>query len=677
MTRLILTVLALAASTAAARDFFVSPNGKDDASGKADAPFASVDRARRAARDLRMAEPDRKEPVVVTLRGGGHTLAATVSFGPEDSNTSYVAADGEAPVISGGVRLGRPTVKDGRWTWELPDVRAGGWNFVQLFINGERRYRPRLPKDSYFAIADRLEPSPKFAGKGFDRIKFHPGDVKASWANLRDVELLGFHQWGMTRFRIDAVDEQQNIVNFTGATRSTQPWTSLPKGRRYLVENVKEALSEPGEWYLDRPAGLLTYIPKPGEDPATADVIAPRVEQFLKITGDVPNKRWVTNLNFRGLTFAHANWVTPPEGNSYPQAEVNVPASIIADGLRDSSFENCTVRNTGNYAIDLAAGCKNVRIEGCTLTDLGAGGIKIGILKNEPDDDKRTSHNAVRNNLIASGGRLHPAAIGVFIGQSPHNVIDHNTITDLYYTGVSIGWVWGYAKSDAHSNVISHNHIHNLGQARLSDMGGIYTLGYHKGTVLHHNLIHDVDAFDYGGWGIYYDEGTTEIVAEHNVIYNTKTGGFHQHYGKDNVFRNNVIAFSRMDQVQRTRPEAHVSFTFERNIVYFRQGKLLGSNWKDDKFKIDRNLYWREGGQPFDLAGNTLEKWRARGHDVNSIVADPQFVDPAKFDFRLKPGGPAEKIGFQPIDLAGVGAKLNADLKPAPPAFPKPSLEKK
>jgi hypothetical protein len=205
----------------------------------------------------------------------------------------------------------------------------------------------------------------------------------------------------------------------------------------------------------------------------------------------------------------------------------------------------------------------------------------------------------------------------------------------------------------------------------LSDMGGIYTLGLAPGSILHHNLIHDVHAFDYGGWGVYFDEGTTGMVAEDNIIYDVKTGGFHQHYGRDNIVRNNIFAFSKQYQLQRSRQEPHRSFTFERNIVYWNSGTLLGSQWGDDKFEMDRNIYWRADGKPIEFAGQPLEKWQAKGMDKNSFIADPLFEDAAKAKFKLKRGSPAEKIKFEPIDLTGVGPK---DIEPpkdsVPPAFP-------
>lgn len=667
--------------------YYVALDGNDAWSGtlpapnrnKTDGPFATAARAQQAVRDARAKA---RGAITIHIRGGIYFLELPLVFMPEDSGAAdapivWTGYRDERPVISGGARL-TGWRRDGTvWRLTLPEVAGGEWNFIQLFVNGERRYRPRLPKKGYYFIAGDLPPSAANKTKGHDRFRFAESNVRADWKNLNDVEILAFQLWTMARLRVASVDEKTRTVTFTGPTHGLEYYQSLQQGWRYLVENVSEALSE-GEWVLDRTTGELTYWPKPGERMDRAEIIAPRLPRLLQLRGNPMRKQWVEHLTFRNITFSHTNWITPREGNAYPQAEVNLAGAITATGARHVAWENCAVQHIGTYAIEWGAGCKYNRLENCELTDLGAGGVKIGETTIRDNEETVASHNVVRNCLIAHGGRLHPAAVGVWIGQSHHNQIEHNEIHDFYYTGVSVGWTWGYGRSLAHQNTVAFNNIHQIGQGVLSDMGGIYTLGVSPGSALRHNRIYDVESYDYGGWGIYPDEGTSELLIENNIVYRTKTGGFHQHYGRKNIVRNNIFAFGRQQQLQRSRPEPHRSFDFVNNIVYWRQGPLLGSNWNDDQYFFDRNVYWLTNGQPITFAQWSWEQWRVRGQDRNSVIADPRFVAPEQDDFRLRADSPALALGFQPIDNSKIGRQTQTAPKTVamqrafPPPIPPP-----
>jgi parallel beta-helix repeat protein len=198
----------------------------------------------------------------------------------------------------------------------------------------------------------------------------------------------------------------------------------------------------------------------------------------------------------------------------------------------------------------------------------------------------------------------------------------------------------------------------------LSDMGGIYTLGVQSGTVIRNNLIHDVWAFTYGGWGIYLDEGSSDILAEDNIVYHCKSAGFHQNYGQDNIMRNNIFAFNHDYELMRTRSEPHKSYTFEANIIYFDQGGLLGSNWtskwQGGEYAFRNNLYYDKRGPQISFAGKSLSEWQSSGMDKNSTIANPLFVDADNYNFHLRDGSPALKMGFHQIDTSRIGPTTRA-----------------
>lgn len=389
-------------------DIYVATTGNDAGSARADAPVVSLQRAKELVAELRRRQPQRDSPVVVAIRGGLYHLDQPIRLGPEDSGTEasptiYQAFGDERPVLSGGVRVdGWEVADDGSWRTTLDGVRAGRWSFAQLFVDGQRRYRPRLPAQGYFRIARPL-------GRG--AFGFAGDEIHADWANLDDVEVLAFHDWSASRMRIRSVAVDERSVVFTGAC-----WKAPARDHRYLVDNVREALRAPGQWYLDRARGELIYLPKPGERPDRSEVIAPRLEQVLVLQGDSVGRRWVQHIHFRGLTFAHTNWSLPATGQDFPQAEIGLDAAVTAIGARDVVFERCTVRHTGGYGMAFGAGSRHNRLEGCDLIDLGAGGIKIGHagaaswdavgrLPNDPE--MHVSHHVVRNCRIAR-----PAASG-------------------------------------------------------------------------------------------------------------------------------------------------------------------------------------------------------------------------------------------------------------------------
>ncbi len=648
-------------TTAADLHIYVAPNGNDSWSGQdatpavnaPDGPLATLDAALAKSRAWRKAN-DQAATVTIDLRGGVYELAAPIELSALDSKTTIKAFRDEKPIISGGRRLrqwSRVEGKQGQWQTTVPEVAQGHWHFRQLFVDGKRQQRARTPNEGFFRIQG-ASPQDKPV-----RIHYKPGDIKPEWAKDGDVEVIAMLAWADIRMQIREVDETSHVAVLSGEPRPS----NRENDARYFIENAPDGLDQPGEWYLDRKTGVVTLWAGDGVDPNKSTVTAPRLQDLVVIRGDEANKKPVEALTFRGLTFAYTDWELGPKGYADTQAAIATHGDLLAEWAVDCAIEDCQFEHLAGYAIELGRGCKRDRVVGNVIHDIGGGGVRVGEPAIRPDSFDGNSGHIITDNEMAQLGRIYSPAVGVFVLQSGGNKIAHNNIHDLYYTAVSVGWNWGYRETPCRDNIVEFNHLHHIGQEMLSDMGAVYTLGIQKGTVIRNNLIHDVRSFTYGGWGLYPDEGSTSIVWENNVVYNTKSAGFHQHYGRENIVRNNIFAFGQEHQLMRTRAEPHISFIFTNNIVYFDSGSLLGSNWSSNRFEMERNVYFdaRPGATPDSIRFGklTFEQWQKEGRDLHSIVADPLFVNAREHDFKLKPESPALKLGFKQIDLSAVGVR--------------------
>jgi parallel beta-helix repeat protein len=649
----------------------VAPTGDDAGDGSRAKPVASLMGARDAVRRLRAA--GRTGPVRVVMADGTYRVAKPLVLTPEDGGSAeapvrYEAAPGAKPVFSGGRKItGFRALENGLWVADVPAVAAGQWYFEQLWVDGRRARRAMEPDTGQFFF-DQVDETDLGRGRFRQTVTVSPQVMSLltplSATQRADVKLLVFHSWNNTHRFLSAIDAGSRSFSCEGpkALRPYSLWKDLAWGSKgyFHLENFLSALDEPGEWFLARD-GKLYYKPRPGEDPAAMEFVAPVTGQFLLVQGDPAGSRFVEHVHFKGLAFHHGQWLTPAGGYGPFQAASNIEAVVMLDGARNVVFEDCEIAHMGIYGLWFRRGCSQCRVERCLISDLGAGGVKIGEIRILNNPAEQTHHITLDNNIIHSGGRIFTDAVGVWIGHSGDNAVTHNDIGDFFYSAVSVGWTWGFGKSVAKRNHISFNRLHHLGQRRMSDLAGVYTLGISDGTVVSHNVIHDVYRWGYGGWGLYTDEGSSNILLENNLVYNVSDGGFKQHYGRDNTVRNNILAFSENQQVQGTAQQKagdHLSFTFERNIVYFDQGELFGKAWQwaaDVIADLRNNIYWRADGQSFDFAGKSWDQWRAMGRDQGSVIADPKFVDPDNYDFRFASDEVIQQTGFQPFDYSQAG----------------------
>jgi len=428
----------------------------------------------------------------------------------------------------------------------------------------------------------------------------------------------------------------------------------------------------------------------------------------------------VSDIHFRGLRFVHTDWDSPvvwgkwiePEKprnewkprDSYkhfernnraesaeaversyatcPQAAFDVPGVIMLEHAEHCSIEDCTLDNIGWYGIDLREGCRNNRIIGNEIRNAGGGGIKLDGADAERGLDLRCHSNRVSDNHIHHVGEVFRSSVGILIIHSGRNIIEHNTLHHIYYSGISCGWRWDYEENVTRDNQILYNHIYKLGQKKLSDMGGVYTLGVQPGTVVRGNHIHDIEKNHYGGWGLYADEGSSCIVFEENIVYRTSSQCLHEHYGRQNIYRNNILAFGADGCLAFAREGSNGWVEWPRHGMTFERNIVIGCNqpmWTDYSNYLDHyivtsglNLYWDVSKQenvvfydlkPFQVYKDasckqlSLTEIQERGFEQASVIADPCFVDAQNDDFRLKKDSPAFALGFKPIDPSRAGIR--------------------
>ena len=679
-----------------ARDYHLDPYGNDSNPGTRQLPFATLDGARDAVRKMKTASGLPKGGITIHVGEGIYPLAKPFTLTPEDSGTAdapIVYSGGDSrPVFTAGQRITVwRKVEAGIWAADLPEVKAGRWYFEQLFINGRRAVRARSPQTGYYYVDIKggrgVDPK---TGKMVDLSRrnfhaLHDADIQdfaaLSGNALNDVTLtVLWDNWISTKLRVAAVDPASRLITLTGAPGKSSH-CDFDRGVRYFVENCRSALDAPGEWFLDR-SGTLFYQPLPGEDVPAAKVFAPRLDQFMVIAGDPQAGKFVEHVTFQGLSFQHAECLTPPEGMPEQQSAVTVPAAIIADGAHDVRFDNCEIAHIGGYALHLRTGCENCAVTHCHLHDLGAGGIHLGGV-NAPADWEQSSHLVVANNIIQSGGRVHPSGSAILSHHCSDSSITHNDIADFNYIAISVGWNWNYGLSRAKRNQIDFNRIGWIGQNTLSDLAGIYTLGESQGTEIVGNVIHDVSCYRYGAFGIYSDQASTGIRIANNLTCRTGISAYNMNWGKDVVIENNIFSLTGVHGLTKGTGHEESSAIFRRNIVWIDRGDILAEGWSRPEMQTSHNLYWDNSGREVAFFKMPLAKWQAQGRDEGSIIADPLFENPQQLNFKLKEGSPAAKIGFVPFDFSQAGVIGDAawrDLAthftppPSPPISPVPEL---
>ena len=552
-----------AAEPPVAGQFFVSPAGNDANPGTHTKPFASVTRARDAVRQV-IAFGLRGD-VTVLLNQGVYELSEPLFFGPVDSGSeqfaiTYAAQPGETVILSGGKKIsGWKRSEGGIWTVAVPGVAEGKWYFRNLFVHGNHAVRARFPNQD--AQPDCLQLKGAELTKDLTRftLTVAPGTL-GDWRNAADVEIMVAGNWEINRKRVESLDAKGNRIVLAPPHQSGPDYIFPRAGRWYHLENARELLDQPGEWYLDRKTGTLSYWPRPGEDMEKVEVVAPVSQQLLVVKGTA--QKPVRNLHFNGLRFEHTDWELPKEGymgvqashyghGEHPQQRwKHIPASICLTWAEHCSVEDGVLARIGGCGVEAAMGCRENLIQGNQIFDVSANGILVDGPNVEAEVPKG---NRVINNHVHACGREFYGAVGIWVGFAQGTVVAHNLVHDLPYTGISVGWEWTPQPTVCKENRIEYNHVYDV-MNRLCDGGCIYTLGLQPGTVIRGNHLHDVHrsrlAQGAPNNGMFIDEGSKGFLFERNVIYRTAAElvRFNACNRDWHTWRNNFIGDSEISQ---------------------------------------------------------------------------------------------------------------------------------
>jgi glycosyl hydrolase family 141/parallel beta helix pectate lyase-like protein len=514
-----------------ANEFYIAPTGNDENPGTLAEPFGTLERTKDAV--AQKVAAGLNSNLIIFLRGGTYELEEPLILGPKTSGTdqysvSWIAQPGETPVISGGRRINGWTKGEGNiWTTEIPEVRDGKAYFRNFWVNDQRAIRARSPNadapEPFYRLREvYLSPDQR------DYLVTLGNNEVQPWKKVIEVELVTLGDWEITDYRLEKIDPTNGIVRLPTFPVLADGYIRPRPGLACYFENAIEMLDEPGEWHLDRKTGVLSYWPRPGEDMAAVETVAPRLTLLLRISGTAHNL--VKNVHFHGIHFEHTDSILPatgyvgwgacatlidrqlpPDGRRMP-----VEVAINLDFSKSCSVEDCQVTHLGASGCRLGEGSAACSLRGNEIFDVGAHGIVVFGRSNQ-----------VVNNHIHQYGRVYYAGSGVLAPTATDALIAHNWIHDGSYNGISIGEKDESLPAGIPSvcnTTIAYNRIENV-MTRLSDGGGIYTLGSRRGLVLQGNLVFDVRRTPSGSGapnnGIFFDERSIGVRVEDNIIYDT------------------------------------------------------------------------------------------------------------------------------------------------------------
>jgi len=622
-------------------NIFISPTGDDNSNGYSVdvnaacgwGPVKTLDRARDLIRE-RKNEGRFTKAINVNLRGGNYELNNPFTLNQTDSGTlaypiTYKNYNNEKTVISGGQKIAG--------VWNKLNTNPSNliyWvnvpsqtNFNSLFVNSKRSLRARTP-NPLGGTNDFYEMAQYPAGYSGDKCKefyFENSDLSSinSLSNpalRQNIEVVTYRKYQQTRSRIGSsglVNFSENKITFTNPLNKVASpprcfdWESRS---RYYLENFLEALDTPGEWYLDKSTNRLYYWATDTQEAnnllqGTANIITPKQEQLLNLTGTDDFSEPISNINFQGLNFAYTDWKLPTSTdtgtNPYTyegvyagsQSAYDIHArdyfapAINISAAKNIKFYNNRFNGTGGYAI-YAKLIKDSTFEHNIFEDIGAGAIDLGeksfFVINTSIPSLKSSGNKIINNKVRNFGTVFNEGVGIFVRLADSTVISKNEVSDGDYSGISVGWSFYDIPSGYGNNQISFNKIHDVNRA-LYDGAGIYVLGDQPNTLISHNQIMHLNANpristffpdsqfslpfpkDYG---IYLEQGSDGVDVKYNLVFDVATPIYRNYDNatdtnasvSNNILNNIFVA----DTFNSYVAALYKNSNFQKNVLYIR-----------------------------------------------------------------------------------------------------------
>lgn len=580
-----------------AGEIYVSLQGNDKNPGTKEAPFNTLNRAIKQAREWRrLNRPEVAGGIYIRLEEGVYAQRNSLFLRPEDSGTPdsptvICAVDGAHPVISGGVAVtgwkrgcNHPAIpeklKQKIWSAEAPLIGNRRVETRQMWVNGHKVQR-----------------AAQFPDGGLERmIDFNPEEqtitIPVSQSvnpkrlqNAGQLEMIVHQRWAIAILRVKSIDvkDGQAVVRFhepESHLEFAHPWPQPVIGGEkgnssFCLTNALELLDQPGEWFQEYPSGTIYYYPQASENMETAEVIIPTLETLVTIDGTL--SRPVKHIQFNGITFAHTSWMRPsyqghvtlqggfPLLDAYKLQEPGLPekaelenqawitrpeTAIRVRGAEHIDFKHCTFRHLSSTGLDYEWAVTASSVEDCQFTDIGGTALLVGAF---PDGGLEThipfipadvrelcSHITIRNNFISNVTNEDWGCVGIGAGYVRNMDISHNEVCHLNYSGICVGWGWTSLESGMCNNRIEANYVHHFAR-RLYDAGGLYTLSNQPGSVMRNNRIEHLIEAPYAtndrAFYIYLDEATDGYTMENNWCPTERFDS--NRPGKKNVWKNN------------------------------------------------------------------------------------------------------------------------------------------